>query len=103
MPSCDGYAGRFIAEDGSIPGGFGDHIDLVGATSLVLDDGVLGGHLILTASHPVTIHSQPYFSVSQSEAGFEKIMQAVDVKVSFPVGAEMVSLSVEVNKGQCAV
>lgn len=100
MPSCDGYAGRFIAQDGSIPGGFGDHIDLVGASSLTLDDGVLGGHLVITASHPVTIHSQPYFSVSQSEAGFEKIMQAVDVKVSFPVSADMVSLSVEVNKGQ---
>ncbi len=44
---------------------------------IVLEDAVLNGKLNVSVSRPVSLQSQPLFSVSQSEAGFEKIMQAV--------------------------
>jgi hypothetical protein len=44
---------------------------------IVLEDAVLGGKLSILVNHTVAFHSKPCFSVSQSEAGFEKIMQAV--------------------------
>jgi hypothetical protein len=43
----------------------------------VLEDAVLDGKLNVSVNRAVSFHSQPCFSVSQSEAGFEKIMQAV--------------------------
>ncbi|HUW26344.1 MAG TPA: alpha-amylase/4-alpha-glucanotransferase domain-containing protein [Gallionella sp.] len=98
MPSCDGYAGRYVGPDNSVLGGFGKPLEAE-VTRLVMDDGVLGGHLILGASQTVLIHAAPYFTVSQSEAGFEKIMQAVEVIVQWPVGDQPVSLWLEVNPG----
>lgn len=76
MPSCDGYAGRYVLADGSIPCGFGQALDIGQTTRLALVDGVLGGKLILSSNQPVSISGRPHFTVSQSEAGFEKIMQA---------------------------
>ena len=76
MPSCDGYAGRYVLADGSIPCGFGQALDIERATRLALVDGVLGGKLTLCSNLPVDISGRPHFTVSQSEAGFEKIMQA---------------------------
>jgi hypothetical protein len=76
MPSCDGPAGRFrVGEE--IRGGFGQLLQLAVMQNIVLEDAVLGGKLSISVNHPVSLHSQPCFSVSQSEAGFEKIMQAV--------------------------
>lgn len=77
MPSCDGYAGRFELADGSIPCGFGQPLDLAATRALHLVDGVLGGSLTLTTTQAVALSTRPHFTVSQSEAGFEKIMQAV--------------------------
>lgn len=99
MPSCDGYAGRYIDANDRILGGFGVPLDLNETTKLILDDGVLGGHLILGASQAVSIHVEPYFTVSQSEAGFEKIMQAVEITVLLPVGNGMISLWLEIHPG----
>ncbi len=79
MPSCDGYACRYILETGEIPCGFGQSLDLPAVRRLVLDDGVLGGSLIISAQPPVALTAQPHLTVSQSEAGFEKIMQAADL------------------------
>ncbi len=76
MPSCDGPAGRFRS-GGEIKGGFGQLLQLTAVQRIVLEDAVLGGKLGISASRPVSLHSLPCFSVSQSEAGFEKIMQAV--------------------------
>ncbi|BCK87778.1 alpha-amylase 1 [Sideroxyarcus emersonii] len=76
MPSCDGPAGRFRV-GGEIQGGFGQLLQLAGMQHVVLEDAVLGGRLEVSVSRPVALHSLPSFSVSQSEAGFEKIMQAV--------------------------
>jgi len=79
MPSCDGYAGRYILDNGDIPCGFGQHLDLPSTRRLILDDGVLGGALTLAVQPPLAIAAEPHLTVSQSEAGFEKIMQAADL------------------------
>ena len=84
MPSCDGPAGKFIFE-GRVPGGFGQLTELDAVRELLLDDDVLGGAVKLTLSEPARLVSRPHFSVSQSEAGFEKIMQAVTLTLSWPL------------------
>jgi len=86
MPACDGVLGRYLFE-GGVPGGFGQSLRLESASALSLEDGVLGGALALLTSAPATLVAQPHFTVSQSEEGFEKIMQAVTVTLSWPVGA----------------
>ena len=50
-------------------------------TDITLDDDVLGGSVELNVSSPAALHAQPYYSVSQSEGGFEKIMQAVTLEI----------------------
>jgi hypothetical protein len=102
MPSCDGYSGRHILADGSIPCGFGQELKLTGATRLTLDDRVLCGALRLTASRPVDIEARPHFTVSQSEAGFEKIMQAVCLRLSWPIDAarQEVTVTLEIVPDQ---
>lgn len=82
MPSCDGPAGRFrIGED--IPGGFGQPLRLASMKELLLEDEVLGGAVRLASSVPCRLNTWPHFSVSQSEAGFEKIMQAVTLELTW--------------------
>jgi 4-alpha-glucanotransferase len=76
MPSCDGPAGRFRVGN-EIVGGFGQLLQLAEMQRIVLEDAVLGGKLDVSVNLPVALNAQPCFSVSQSEAGFEKIMQAV--------------------------
>lgn len=78
MPSCDGPAGRF-RQGQEILGGFGQALSQDDWQELFLDDDVLGGTLHLQSSAPANYFSYPHFSVSQSEAGFEKIMQAVTI------------------------
>ena len=87
MPSCDGYSGRYILPDGSIPCGFGQALNLAASQGLTLDDRFLSGGLRLTASRPVDIAARPHYTVSQSEAGFEKIMQAACLILSWPIDA----------------
>lgn len=84
MPSCDGPAGKFVFE-GQVPGGFGQLTELDSVRELLLDDDVLGGTVKLILSEPARLVSRPHFSVSQSEAGFEKIMQAVTLTLSWPL------------------
>ena len=86
MPSCDGPAGRFRIGK-NIPGGFGQPIVMQLLQEIALEDEVLGGALNLTTSVPCQFKSRPHFSVSQSEAGFEKIMQAVTLKLQWPAKA----------------
>jgi alpha-amylase/alpha-mannosidase (GH57 family) len=97
MPSCDGPAGRFrIGED--IPGGFAQPLRLAVMKELLLEDEVLGGAVRLTSSVPCRLNTWPHFSVSQSEAGFEKIMQAVTLELTWHADslAEGVELALEV-------
>lgn len=84
MPSCDGPAGRFVIGD-HIPGGFGQPLQWPELSRLTLEDEVLGGALQLDVNIPCHLNTYPHFSVSQSEAGFEKIMQAVTLELSWPL------------------
>ncbi|HEX6136547.1 MAG TPA: alpha-amylase/4-alpha-glucanotransferase domain-containing protein [Casimicrobiaceae bacterium] len=92
MPSCDGIGGRFIA-DGTIRGGFGDDHALAGGR-VVLDDTFLGGRVEVACTPPAQIVARPYRTVSQSEQGFEKIMQSVTLTLSWPLEAAEVAFGV---------
>jgi alpha-amylase len=87
MPSCDGYLGRYILENGDVPCGFGDHLELSAMRRLTLDDGVLGGCLVIETSQPLPLVARAHRTVSQSEAGFEKIMQAVCIALTWSPAA----------------
>ena len=69
-------------ESGHIPGGFGDPLVLDSCRRLVLDDGVLGGGLAILVEGEASLSARPHMTVSQSEAGFEKIMQAVELSLT---------------------
>ena len=98
MPSCDGPAGRFVL-DGKIPGGFGQPLEVEDLKQIALEDAVLGGRLLLSSSRPAQFSSQPLFTVSQSEAGFEKIMQAVTLLMRWPLQEKngKIKLSLEIS------
>ncbi len=96
MPSCDGPAGRYIHQ-GTIPGGFGQPLALADMREIALDDDVLGGRMTLRVNAPVQFSAAPHFTVSQSEAGFEKIMQAVCLKLMWPLSESCVKIVVELE------
>ncbi|BCM25181.1 alpha-amylase/4-alpha-glucanotransferase domain-containing protein [Methyloradius palustris] len=82
MPSCNGPAGRFRIGD-DIPGGFGELHHFKQLNALSLEDEVLGGVVQLDTNVDCDITSHPHYSVSQSEAGFEKIMQALTLELEW--------------------
>ncbi len=97
MPCCDGPAGRYVV-DGEIPGGFGQSFSWNKLGGLVLEDHYLKGALGLTITPPAKVKAQPHFTVSQSEAGFEKIMQAVELTLTWEVdGPTEVGVQVEIK------
>lgn len=96
MPSCDGPGGRYIY-NGKIPGGFGHLFKLNDMTEIILDDTTLGGNIVLSTSAPVALSAQPHFSVSQSESGFEKIMQAVSLKLEWPIKKQELLITLSIN------
>ena len=96
MPSCDGMGGRYVYQ-GKIPGGFGQLLELNHLTEIILDDDTLGGSVVLRTSYPVTLRAYPHYSVSQSESGFEKIMQAVTLQVECPTPAQGLNITLEIN------
>jgi hypothetical protein len=75
LPSCDGFGGRYRLPDGSFPGGFGQTLALDVCAVLDCEDAAMEGRLTLRATPPAAIHGAPHETVSQSEAGLEKIMQ----------------------------
>jgi len=83
LPSCDGYGGRYVLADGNVPGGFGTALEVDGMQRFTLDDSELRGSLLIEASQPVRLDARPHRTVSQSEAGFEKIMQAVCITLAW--------------------
>ena len=97
MPSCDGFLGCYVLADGSMPCGFGQPLELADATALTLEDGVLGGRLELQTSFSAQISGRPQQTVSQSEAGFEKIMQAAEIVFSWQVPAPECTLQLQLT------
>lgn len=83
MPSCDGYSGRYRLADGGIPCGFGQELVVDDLTEFALEDGELGGALRICADRPLHLDAAPHFTVSQSEAGFEKVMQAACLSLTW--------------------
>ncbi|MEO1767852.1 alpha-amylase/4-alpha-glucanotransferase domain-containing protein [Thiobacter aerophilum] len=99
MPSCDGPAGRYLLA-GHIPGGFGEPLLEQTLEEIELVDDVLGGSLVLRVTRPARLEARPHHTVSQSEAGFEKIMQAVTLRLAWPVASagERLVVSLEVRR-----
>jgi hypothetical protein len=87
LPSCDGFGGRYILADGSIPCGFGQRLERESIAGITLDDRVLGGGIRLAVSPPAALRARPHHTVSQSEEGFERIMQAAAIALAWPVQA----------------
>jgi hypothetical protein len=82
MPSCEGFTGRYVHRD-EIIGGFGESFALEGSDRLTLDDRHLGGSVTLGFSRPAKLQARPCLTVSQSEDGFERIMQSVSIALWF--------------------
>jgi len=93
MPSCDGFLGRYVFE-GQVPGGFGQELTLPSITTISLEDGVLGGTVEILCSPPAALSARPHHTVSQSEDGFEKVMQAVTLRLSWPVGGDATEITI---------
>jgi hypothetical protein len=77
-----------------MPCGFGQPLDAVGVGELVLDDQFMGGAVAVLCSSPALVHARPHLTVSQSEDGFEKIMQCVTMALAWPLAAGRHELSV---------
>ena len=103
MPSCDGFLGRYVYE-GRVLGGFGQALALPSVTTLCLEDGVLGGSVELMCSAPAALSAAPHHTLSQSEEGFEKIMQALTLNLrwTLPAGASTLSVALDMRAGERA-
>ena len=99
MPSCDGPGAHYLYRD-VVTGGLGQPLDLEGMTELVLVDNFMGGSLTLRSNLPLGLCARPCYTVSQSEGGFEKIMQSVTLTLSWPLDAAHanIDLSLEIRK-----
>jgi hypothetical protein len=97
LPSCDGYAGRYILR-GDMPCGFGQPLDADGVSELILDDRFMRGSVGVLTSRPARVRARPLHTVSQSEDGFEKIMQCAVIELEWPVrpGAGEVSVTLKI-------
>lgn len=95
LPSCEGFGGRYALADGSFPGGFGQVIELSDRRELLLEDAELLGRVRVRCSDPVRWEGQPHYTVSQSEAGLEKIMQATCLRLLWTRPRLVVELSLE--------
>ena len=45
----------------------------------------MGGSVTLRTEPPARVTARPYYTVSQSEEGFERIMQAPELVVAWPI------------------
>jgi len=84
MPSCDGPGGAYV-HDGVASGRLDSAFEVERANMIGLHDRELGGAIEIEASPAAQFDLRPLYTASQSEAGFEKIMQAAVVRVSWPV------------------
>jgi len=94
LPSCDGYGGRYRLADDSFPGGFGQTLTLDACALLDCEDAALEGRLRLLPTPPAAVHGAPHETVSQSEAGLEKIMQGACLRLRWTATRVRLALSV---------
>jgi hypothetical protein len=96
MPSCDGFTGRYIVGD-DIPCGFGQPLDIASADAVVLDDRCMGGAVVLRFTPAARVRGRPYHTVSQSENGFERIMQSATIDAQWSVGSPSASFHLRIE------
>lgn len=96
MPSCDGVGGRYLV-GGTITGGFGQPLDLELADAIELDDRHMQGRVALRFDPPANVVGRPYHTVSQSEEGFERVMQSVTLDVEWPESGDDASFTVHLE------
>ena len=84
IPCCDGPAGRFVV-NGEISGGLGQAFDWAALDNLRIEDTWYKAAVELRCEPEASIRVQPHRTVSQSEAGFEKIMQSVEIVLEWAV------------------
>ncbi|MBV8282255.1 MAG: DUF1926 domain-containing protein, partial [Candidatus Eremiobacteraeota bacterium] len=84
MPSAGGPGGR-MRIDGAIAGGFATELRRTSVGAVALEDDVLGGTLLIELAPACAMDAKPLVTVSRSESGFEKIMQAVTLTFSWPL------------------
>lgn len=99
MPSCDGTGAHYLYQ-GAVAGGLGQALALEDMRELALVDNFMGGSLTLRSNLPVGLRARPCYTVSQSEGGFEKIMQSVTLTLAWPLDAAHanIDLSLEIRK-----
>src|SRR5690606_29089002 len=97
MPSCDGPGGRYRQQKRNLAG-FGLPLEINDFESIMLEDDTLKGSVILHASPAVIFQAHPHFSVSQSEGGFEKIMQAVKITLIWTFVTNQQKICLEFKK-----
>lgn len=79
LPSCDGPGGSYFVES-EATGDLGATFDAADCTLMALEDRELGGSVLLAFAPRAAVHASPHYTVSQSEAGFEKIWQAATIR-----------------------
>jgi hypothetical protein len=84
MPSCDGPGGSFV-HNGERLGTFGQSLHIADASALALEDVELGGRLELATLPACELQAAPLWTVSRSESGLEKIMQAATLTLSWVI------------------
>jgi len=99
MPSCDGPGAHYLYRD-AVAGCLGQPLDLEEVSEFALVDNFMGGSLTLRSNAPVGLRARPCYTVSQSEGGFEKIMQSVTLTLAWPLDAAHanIDLSLEIRK-----
>ena len=86
-----------MSKPGTIPCGFGQLLEVGALSEVWLEDAELGARLHLAASQPLTFRARPYHTASQSEAGFEQIMQAAQLELRWLASATPLTLSLTVE------
>jgi hypothetical protein len=101
LPSSDGFGGRYILADGTIPCGFGQELSIARLETIRLDDRELRGGLVLALSPAAQFSARPHYTVSRSEAGFERIMQGVTITLSWRCDAPVrITVTMDVRPDQ---
>lgn len=96
MPACDGFAGRYVIA-GEVRGGFGQPLQLPQAAAITLDDRFMRGAVTVECDPPAAIQAAPYHTVSQSEEGFERVMQSASLVLTWPVAIGETAIEVRVK------
>ena len=88
MPSADGPRGCFVVDGKRRPGRLAATLSARDVQRVSLRDSVLPGSLDLQISSPCRLRTSPLRTVSRSEFGFEKIMQASTLTLAWPIALD---------------